>query len=125
MLLTSATYILLSKYWYSRCALTVINATESPDLVYSGQQSLHLAGSKQCFLFRPIGPSCTARRVLEPIQAGDTLLISLKVRIDTAGQVFQVYTGHYHADKGRRRWALPGDDSQMVSRTLVPNANEW
>ena len=41
-------------------------------------------------------------------------------------QIFQMYTGHYHTSKGERgRWQLPSDDSHMISRTLVTEANEW
>lgn len=103
----------------------MVHASESPELVYSGSNSLHVAGGGRCFLFRPIAPSCTAARVSEPVNAGDLLRISLKVRISQPNQIFQLYTGHYHLGKGSRRWTLPVDDSHMISRTLVPNANEW
>mmetsp|Transcript_13287 Transcript_13287/g.28832 ORF Transcript_13287/g.28832 Transcript_13287/m.28832 type:complete len:119 (-) Transcript_13287:1765-2121(-) len=75
--------------WFSRYTRTVINTTVSPDLVDQGQQSLHIAEGAKFFLFSPIAPTS------EPIQAGDTLLISVRVRIDTPGQIFQIYTGQY------------------------------
>lgn len=118
------TSIQIKNMWLSRCALTQILASENPDLVYQGESSLHVAGDKKCFLFRPVGPACSTRRVTEPIQAGDTLKISLKVRITQPNTVFQMYTAHYHNDK-TRKWAQPEDDSHMISRTFVSNANEW
>lgn len=115
----------LKNMWPSGCARSLVLKTDSPDLVAEGSSSLHVTGGTKCFLFRPIGLGCTNRRVAEPINAGDTIKISLKVRLDTAGQVFQMYTGHYHTDKLPRGWGLPEDDSYMISRTKIPNADEW
>lgn len=111
--------------WPGQCNRTVVLASESPDLVYSGNTSLRFAGGKKCFFFRPMAPACGSNRLAEPLQAGDTLLISMKVRVDTPGQIFQMYTALSHASKGQSPWANPDDDSYMVSRNLVPNANEW
>lgn len=162
--------------WPSRCTRTLISRKDNPSndhLVQQGFQSLKVNGSKQCFLFRPIGSPCGVGRVKDPIVAGDVIRISLWVRVAEpnvvsfiAGgrtllfnstltclrkqkafslnrktllvsyhlslshsllstQVFQMSTSHYHLNKGRRRWGLPKDDSHMVSRTLISNANEW
>ena len=111
--------------WPGQCKRTVVTASASPDLVYSGNQSLSFSGGTKCFFYRPLAPACGSNRIAEPIQAGDTLLISMKVRVEAPGQIFQMYTALSHANKGQSPWANPDDDSYMVSRTLVPNANEW
>jgi hypothetical protein len=107
------------------CTRNLMNVTENPSLVYSGDRSLKLFGGRTCFFFRPIAPSCGTGRMTEPINAGDVVRVSLKVRIESDNQVFQLYTGHYHEGKGALKWTLPVDDSHMISRTLVPNRNEW
>jgi hypothetical protein len=111
--------------WLGTCTRTLMNKTEHPHLVYNGTSSLKFLGGRTCFFYRPIGPSCTTTRITQPIQAGDTIHISLKVRVENANQVFQMYTGHHHLSKGSLKWTLPADDSHMISRTLIPNKDEW
>ena len=111
--------------WIGTCTRTLMNATENPNLVYSGSSSMKFKGGRSCFFFRPIAPSCGVGRIVEPVRAGDTFRISLKVRVEADDQLFQVYTGHYHQDKGDLKWTLPVDDSHMISRTRIPNKNEW
>ena len=107
------------------CTRTVMNVTENPNLVYSGSASLKFFGGRTCFFYRPIAPACGTGRMTEPIQAGDIFRVSLKVRVEADDQVFQMYTGHYHQNKGDLKWTLPMDDSHMIMRTLIPNRNEW
>ena len=107
--------------WLGTCTRTLIKATENPHLVYSGSSSLHFLGGRTCFFYRPIAPSCNASRISDPIQAGDTIHISLKVLVENDNKVFQMYTGHYHLSKGSLKWTLPADDSHMISSTLIPN----
>jgi hypothetical protein len=121
----SADQTALFDQWPGQCARTVVLASATPDYVYSGTKSLRFAGGKKCFFYRPLAPACGSNRIVDPIKAGDTLLITMKVLTDTPGQIFQMYTALSHADKGQSPWATPEDDSYMVSRTLVSNANEW
>ena len=107
------------------CARNLMNAADNPSLVYSGEHSLKLLGGRTCFFFRPIAPTCGTGRITEAIHAGDVIRVSVRVRMEGDGQVFQLYTGHYHQNKGDLKWTLPIDDSHMISRTLVPNRNEW
>jgi hypothetical protein len=111
--------------WVGTCSRNLMNATENPELVYSGSSSMKFTGGRSCFFFRPIAPSCGVGRIVEPVRAGDTFRISLKVRVEADDQLFQVYTGHYHQMKGNLKWTLPVDDSHMISRTRIPNKNEW
>lgn len=70
--------------WPSRCTRTLISRKDNPSndhLVQQGFQSLKVNGSKQCFLFRPIGSPCGVGRVKDPIVAGDVIRISLWVRV--------------------------------------------
>lgn len=32
---------------------------------------------------------------------------------------------HYHFDKGRRKWGVPRDDSHMIARAYIEDADEW
>ena len=107
------------------CTRTLMNATENPSLVYSGSASLKFWGGRTCFFYRPISPACSTGRISEPIIAGDTFKVSLKIRVEADDQVFQMYTGHYHQEKGDLKWTLPVDDSHMISRTLIALKNEW
>ena len=117
--------------WPGNCPRNVIQASTSPELVAEGSSSLHFEGGNTCFLFRPIGMDCGFGRVRDQIRYGDTLYISLKVRTIAAGRYFEMYTRHYHLDKvnegvgGKSPWRKPSDDSNFVSRTYIPNANEW
>jgi hypothetical protein len=100
------------------------NSTEADqELVYEGSTSLNVTGGA-CFLFRQIGFNCPSQRVTLNITEGDTFRISLKVRMHEPNTVFQIYTAHYHPRKVSR-WAIPEDDSHIVSRTLVKEADEW
>lgn len=110
--------------WLGTCTRTLVKKTEHPLLVYNGTNSLHFLGGRTCFFYRPIAPSCNTTRITQPIQAGDTIRISLKVRTEVADQVFQMYTGHYHLNKGSLKWTLPDDDSHMISRSLLTK-DEW
>ncbi len=109
--------------WPGRCTVNVINKADGP--VYEGDQSLYHEGGKNCLLFRPIAAGCYPSRMGGKIQAGDTLYISAKVRAKAPNRLFEMYTRHYHKTKGKRRWGLPPDDSYLISRTLIKNANEW
>ena len=73
---------------------------------------------------RLIGPDCLKSRLSENINEGDTIRISLKVKISNPKTIFQMESAHYHTEKSRR-WAIPFDDSHIISRTLIENANEW
>lgn len=109
--------------WISRCPTTFVSGY--PDLVASGTSSLRLnVNKKTCYMFRPIGPACKEGRMAQSINEGDTLLISLKVRVTEDNQIFQMYTSHYHVDKPRK-WGIPKDDSYMISRTLIPQKDVW
>lgn len=114
----------ISGQWLGKCPRTRISAAVEPENVFSGSYSLKYGGNKKCFLFRPIGPACGAQRVTDPIQYGDTIHVRLMVKVAAANKVFQIYTGHYDVSKPRK-WGTPKDDSYMVSRTLIANANEW
>jgi len=107
--------IVLSQ-WVSRCNRTVTN---EPGFTHKGDYSLSVPGNQidpksgqpvSCFLIRPIGPGCGPGRVSSPLMPGDVVVISLWVMLDEPG-TFQMYTGHYHDGKGRRKWALPKDVS--------------
>lgn len=106
--------------WLSKC--NVRTDTVEP---YEGNRSLYMEGLRRCFVMRPIGPACGTQRIREAILPGETILISLWVKLSEANRVFQIYTGHYHKEKGRRNWAMPNDDSYIVSRTIIPEANTW
>jgi len=105
------------------CTRTLMNATENPSLVYSGSTSLKFLGGRTCFFYRPISPACGTGRISEPIKAGDTFKVSLKIRVEADSQVFQMYTGHYHQNKSELKWTLPVDDSHMISRSA--SVAEW
>lgn len=88
------------------------------------------------FVFRTIYPTfltafllfcaaCGPSLIKDPILPGETILISLWVKVTLPNKVFQMYTGHFHGRKGRRKWAMPKDDSHIVSRTIIPEANTW
>ncbi|KAL7554934.1 hypothetical protein ACHAWF_018496 [Thalassiosira exigua] len=114
----------LNNQWPGRCARTVTTNATGP--VYEGEQSLKFEGGTRCWYFRPIATSCSAARVTDPIQFGDKLLISFKIRVENmANQILQIYTAHYHLNKSPRRWALSTDDSYMVTRFQIPAADEW
>ncbi len=100
-------------------ARTVTNPTENPSLAYSGYRPLKLLGDRTCF-FRPIAPTCGTGRI-----AGDVAGVSLRLRIESDGQSFQLYTGHYHQNKGELKCTLPIHDCHVISRILVSNRNEW
>lgn len=112
----------IRRAWPTRCATSVTNST-----AYSGEQSLYMAseGKSSCFFFRPAGPSCGAARISNPLQAGDIIQISIKVRLSKPNQVFMIYTGHYSEEKNGKNWRTPEDDSHIISRTVIPQANEW
>lgn len=73
---------------------------------------------------RLLGPNCLKGRVAEDLKEGDTIRISLMVKMSNPNTVFQMETAHHHIAK-KKRWAIPHDDSHIVSRTLIENANEW
>ena len=117
------------RQWMSRCDLSV-----SSNVKHQGSSSLFmnvtlngkaLINPKSCYVFRPVAPACRPGRVLHPLTPGDVIIVSFKVRLSQPGRVFQVYTSHYHEDKGTRKWGLPPDDSHVVSRTLIADANTW
>ena len=111
--------------WPSNCEHTIITRsvadTSDPnyDRVYEGSKSLSVGGG--CYVNRDLGP-CPTSKISESIEAGDTLRISFWVRTSQNNQVFQVSTKHYDRSK---RWDTPVGDSDIVSRTLIKNANEW
>lgn len=112
--------------WASSCQTNLIDANligGSADDVYSGQYAYNVTGG-QCSVLRMMGPGCPTSRMTSELQAGDTIKISLMVKMSEPRQVFQMFTAHYHARKAGR-WARPLDDSHVISRTLVDNANKW
>ena len=130
--LESGTDRAIKAAWPSRCARTIVsrnpNATSvaedaNYDLVYEGSQALSITGGR-CFVFRQIGDQCPTSVTTQTVQAGDVLRVSLKIRMAQPNQVFQIFTGHYHTEKSSR-WGYPVDDSHVVSRTLIKNADEW
>lgn len=116
--------IYVTNRWPSKCLTSVVNInnTTDPSLVYSGEQSLYATGGR-CFVMRQIG-NCPEGRIAELIRAGDILRITFMVKLKEPDQVFQVNTAHYHTAK-ERFWSFPDDHSNIISRTLIPNANEW
>ena len=113
--------------WPSKCKVSLVsldpNATKPNPDIYEGEQSLFVTGGK-CFVFRQLGSDCWKSRLREDISFGDTIRISLMVKLSNPNTVFQMYSAHYHVNK-TRRWSLPSDDSHIISRTLIKNANEW
>ena len=71
-----------------------------------------------------MGTNCPSTRMASPLQAGDTIKISLWVKMSESAQTFQMFTAHYHPRKSSR-WARPKDDSHAISRTLIDNAGKW
>ena len=69
-----------------------------------------------------IGPDCGSRTNLD-INEGDHLRISFKVRSPEAGAILKVWTRHKSTEK--KNWAIPQDDSHIVARSKIFNANEW
>lgn len=113
--------------WPSKCTRSIIsqgpNATEPNPDVYEGEHSLSVMGGA-CFIMRLIGPECLTSRLSEDLNEGDTLLISLNVKVSEPNTVFQMESAHYHTNK-TRRWDIPDDDSHLISRTPILNADEW
>ncbi|KAL7463535.1 hypothetical protein ACHAXS_003891, partial [Conticribra weissflogii] len=114
--------------WPSQCSMSIVqndvNSTSLHPNIHSGQQALSVAGGR-CFVMRHVGPSCFKARMSEDLLQGDVVRISLYVKIlAQSKQVFQIESGHYHTTKPSR-WAIPSDDSHIIARTLVRNADEW
>ena len=111
--------------WASSCATTLLDVnseTTNATDIHSGDHSYRVTGG-QCSVLRMMGNHCPANRMAN-LTYGDTIKISLWVKMDEPSQVFQMFTGHYHARKAGR-WARPTDDSHVISRTLIDNANKW
>lgn len=110
--------------WPSSCATTLLDvATGSADDIHSGSKSFSVTGG-QCSVLRMMGNNCPSNRMGYELQQGDTIKISLWVKMAEAAQVFQMFTAHYHSRKAGR-WDRPTDDSHVISRTLIDNANRW
>ena len=109
--------------WASSCETSLVSVSDSPADVYSGSLSYSVTGGR-CSVLRMMGANCPATRMTTELQAGDTIKISLWVKMAEAAQVFQMFTAHYHPRKAGR-WARPTDDSHVISRTLIDNANKW
>ena len=75
-------------------------------------------------VLRMMGSNCPSSRMPHPLAEGDVFKISLWVKMAQPAQIFQMYTAHYHARKAGA-WARPADDSHVIGRTLVDNANKW
>jgi hypothetical protein len=109
--------------WASSCQTELLDAETYPDDVYSGEYSYNVTGGR-CMVLRMMGSNCASTRMPSQLTEGDVIKISLWVKVAEPSQVFQMYTAHYHARK-TGRWARPLDDSHVISRTLVDNANKW
>jgi hypothetical protein len=53
------------------CMRHLMNVTENPSLIYSGDRSLKLFGGSTCSFFRPIAPSYGTGQMTELINAGN------------------------------------------------------
>lgn len=110
--------------WPSSCETKLLDvATDNADDVHSGSKSFSVTGGR-CSVLLLIGKNCPATRVATELAAGDTIKISLWVKMSEPAQVFQMFTAHYHSRKAGR-WARPKDDSHVISRTRIDNANRW
>ena len=106
--------------WVESCQDTRSVVT---DVFYEGTASLLVSGrsSSSCFVTYLIGPDC-AMTGGEDLEDGDTVHLSFQIRSPEAGAIVEVLTGHKSAVWN---WKPPDDDSHMVVRSKISNANEW
>ena len=94
--------------WPSSCETNLLDvATDNPDDIYAGSKSLNVTGGR-CSVLRMMGRNCPSTRMTSDLQPGDTVKISLWVKMSQPGQVFQMLTAHFHTRKSRR-WERSSD----------------
>jgi hypothetical protein len=114
----------ISAAWASSCTTSLLNiSTDNPEDIHSGSKSYSVTGGA-CTVLPMMGANCPTTQMATELQVGDTIKISLWVKMAEAAQVFQMFTAHYHARKPGR-WERPKDDSHVISRTSIDNAGRW